>query len=508
MANEKEQAVLKVLKGSTNPLTGRDVFRKMDRTVAPRSADVNKALKNLVESHAVSKLDGTTPTYRVVAGAGGVSPVGVPPPGTECDDGGDAASAGPLTNGGRAQQRVPASGGSAPRDQEIQDAIENYMRNCGTWKTAAEVLGALKDAGVLPRDSSKSQVNRALYALLKRDKVVVEESSIPRFKSATMERTAEDDLKEICDNHADLVSPPHISTSPRRSEGGVTDRYVATVEVHRVPAELESGASRPHNPQNSCKKTSTPEPTPKAAVVKACYLVLQELTKGKHVPKALKQAAVRATFAAYNRSLFLQRLAPYTNPDEEDHLEFKGSENERDEKWTKKKALDALKKHGDFFVYALNTWFVDDSKGIPGFNPKLVLGVHDKGLMHGIQLTEIQGDKDQERHKFETVLRECVTSSVREKAGTDCEWGRHFSVHVDKLAVDNKVPNSQMYVIATVILDAEGAAAHARAQPSFEGLVSWHKEENKKYRDGASTRDVPPDLVEKLKQAQGHPREM
>lgn len=80
MANEKEQAVLKVLKGSTIPLTGRDVFRKMDRAVAPRSADVNRALQNLVESHAVSKLDGKPPTYRVVAGAGGVSPVGVRDP--------------------------------------------------------------------------------------------------------------------------------------------------------------------------------------------------------------------------------------------------------------------------------------------------------------------------------------------------------------------------------------------------------------------------------------------
>lgn len=346
----------------------------------------------------------------------------VPPPGTECDDGGDAASAGPPTNGGRAQQRVPASGGSAPRDQEIQDAIENYMRNCGTWKTAAEVLGALKDAGVLPRDSSKSQVNRALYALEKAGKVVDEkgeQSSIPRFKSATMERTAEDDLKEICDKHADLVSPPHISASPWRSEGAVTDRYVATVEVH-----IKAGCSSP------CKQKSTPEPTPEAAIVKACYLMLQRLAKGKKVPKALKQAAVRATSAAYNRSLFLRRLAPYTNPDEEDHLEFKGSENEIAEKWTKKNALDALKKHGNFFVYALNTWLIDDSKGIPGFDPKLVLGVHDKGLMHGIQLTEIQGDKEQVRHKFETVLRECVTSSVREKAGTDCEWGRHLTVHV------------------------------------------------------------------------------
>jgi Fe2+ or Zn2+ uptake regulation protein len=367
------------------------------------------------------------------------------------------------------------------------------LREHSRWTTSGQLLASLKKAGVITRDASKLELNRALQALV--GKGVVhrrrddDASAVSEFRNAFVERTAFDDLRELHEKRlvVDLTTDTRVVSHPL-AKGA--DRYSATVTLH-APSPTHSQASSAAAPTPSVKfqVVSHLKASPEEAEIDASYRMFHELKTATHVTQSVRRAAYEAYHTAYRRSYTLARLElyhglPEDGPLEAWHLEFKGGATTNEPAWDMKHAREVARGHCTFFVYALNTWLMEQRQGRePVEDIKLVLGVHDTGIAHGIcvkcsTVDELHATMASERENLLQLTAQRLASNT---GLSNVPWRQSLSVNVQNLWPEQGRDVTADYFVVALILDPRELGLHKRLPP--DTFLSW-KEAAAKYRDG------------------------
>ena len=391
----------------------------------------------------------------------------------------------------------------------LHEAVVASLRKSGRWTTSAELLAALKKDGVLAGDATKHELHRVLKELTQAAAVKYFKdahfNAIPAYKSAHLERTAEDDLRELASEHGlelelntEHVVHPHAAADDGSTAGGA-DRYRATVQLHGVYQRIDyDGVPRETAPL-LLDVASSLKRYPDEAVVSACHEMLRRLALAKRlIHKGLKQRASRCFHLAYKRGHFWPRLDLYSPTTESWDLEFKGSGTDTDASWTVNKARKALKDHLNFFVFALNTWLMKrDADEEPVEDPKLVLGVHNNATMHGVQLVLYPSRLGcatafkKHVHDVKEELGSMAIKSLTELCAPQLRWGECLTVECDQLSAEQRaVDDAHFYVLLTVVVDA----ARLLSSVAAGQRLGWRKKDGLdiKYRNGPYAVPCPP----------------
>eukprot|EP00051_Salpingoeca_urceolata_P008784 m.108860 g.108860 ORF g.108860 m.108860 type:complete len:583 (+) comp15940_c0_seq1:225-1973(+) len=574
--NCRDQLVMELLLAEAcGAMTGRDMFQRLDRGLFPRSKTVNQTLQRLVTKGSVQKDVSTTPpTYTIKRSAAAAPttadnpttapPAAATPPSSPVTPAAGAVVALSPTHGdsARAAAAVPAATAATaacasirpPRDNGsgiaeqgadgvIMRAVDQVLRSRGEWLTDAVVTATLKRDKVLEPTSNRKPVRQALKHLVESGRVrVIKEdhyNSIPQYKTASAEKNALDELRELCKEFK-LVGPT-VSTTvlehPRHADSiryqgqvvvAVPDvpRGRASARASRIPsaASSDSGLSLTTSASSLEEATGAGDVQIKClsrarrdrsdAEVTAAQMMLERLAQHPDLKAAqramnpLRKAAKKRFHAAYKRGLRLLRHEPYPISPESTYLEFKGAKD-ASKSWKKSDAQKLAAKHTDFFIWALNTRLLEEVEGHnPIDDPMLVLGVHDENYtMHGIEHT-LGGHAGAGGPKpWCETFRDQLTGDVGKKLGSNtepkCRWRDHLDVNVDLIEgsrEDHEKQPDTHYALATLVINADDAIRAARALPNFKGFFEYNN--MAKFRDGASAGELKPEQQQLLRKQQ------